>query len=80
VKGEAVDERAAPSRRRRCRRCPGPRFRQRHRQLHGLGLGLVERVERVVDGGVGVATREQAHDAADDTNGEHLDVLVCGRR
>ena len=55
----------------------------RHRQLHRLGLRLGERIDLVVDGRVGVATREQPRDPADDANGEHgdlLDVLVSRRR
>ena len=55
MEGEAVDERASPSGR---RRGLGPLFGERHRQLHGLGLGVVEHVELVIDGGVGGATRE----------------------
>jgi hypothetical protein len=76
MEGEAVDERASPSGR---RRDLGPWFGERHRQLHGLGPGVVECVELVVDDGVGVATCEQARDATDDANGEHEDVLVGGR-
>lgn len=55
MEGEAIAERAASARR------PGSRRRlgKRHRQLHGLGLGVGERVGLVVDR-IAVATREQA--------------------
>jgi len=70
---EAIDERAAAARR------GGSRRRLGKRQLHGLGLGVGERVGLVVDR-IAVATLEQAADPAHDARGDLLDVLVGGRR
>lgn len=78
VKRESVDDRGAMSDRRLD--ALGPRVRQRHRKLHRLGLRLGELIDLVVDGRVGVATREQPRGPANDANGEHGDVLVSRRR
>jgi hypothetical protein len=59
MEGEAIDERAAAARRGGSRR----RLGKRHRQLHGLGLGVGERIGLVVDR-IAVATREQEADLA----------------
>ena len=77
MEGEAIDERAAAARRGGSRRGLG----KRHRQLHGLGLGLGEgeRVGLVVDRFT-VAVREQAADPGHDARGDLLDVFIGGWR